>query len=83
MEFLLQFSKISHTSVCESRVGTQVNCFFLLSLEMDDHRITRMTKAEGPLRIMGMRIAYRVGLNFFDYKDESVRSTYFNRRKHL
>ncbi|OXA50312.1 transmembrane protein 249 isoform X2 [Folsomia candida] len=39
--------------------------------EIDDHRITRMTKAEGPLRIMGMRIASRVGINFFDWKDES------------
>jgi len=49
--------------------------YFWLNLsgyELDDYRITRMTKAESALRIMGMRLAYRLGVNFFDWKDESV-----------
>jgi len=39
---------------------------------MDDIRMTRMTRAEGAMRIMGMRLAYRLGINFFDWKNESV-----------
>ncbi|ODM97517.1 Transmembrane protein [Orchesella cincta] len=59
--------------------------YFWLNLsgyELDDYRITRMTKAESALRIMGMRLAYRLGVNFFDWKDESEEHLVFHYKTH-
>lgn len=55
--------------------------YFWLNLsgyELDDYRITRMTKAEDALRIMGMRLAYRLGVNFFDWRAESENHLVFH-----
>lgn len=54
--------------------------YFWLNLsgyELDDYRITRMTKAEYALRVMGMQLACHLGVNFFDWKDESVSDEFF------
>jgi hypothetical protein len=58
-------------------VHYEISFMFLLRYGLDDIRITRMTREERPMKIMGSRLAYRIGINFFDWKDESVRIVSF------
>lgn len=55
--------------------GNKEPHFYLIlgGFKLDDIRISRMARHDGALRLLGSRLASTMGINYFDYDNNSVR----------